>query len=358
MDYGYVISKQTLGILDIMPVLSYNIKLDSEYAGKSTVETARSPGCDEGDYFFIKNSSGTIYIGLVDSVDNSNGETAHTINLLEIHSIFDRKIYIDSEGLISSSGMEDFIKHEIEREFSQSDDDFLNLAYIDVVVETHTPIDASVDTDNGIFNFLTFLGNAREYYGIFLDFAFTADKLTITYTKKEQETLRFDSTVTYVCDYEETYSVDALAKLTAIWKAPDEEDDDGNTIVGDTTILTRYLKTDRTTTDDASDPDRASGTIDMIYVETDTEEEVLTEIANQFKNNAYNHSVTANVRRASLIYPEEAFYIGHECQIKTVSHGIKDSLITALEYSSDSEYVSVKFGNMAITLLEKLRKER
>lgn len=359
MAQAYIVAKQDLTILDILSVSEYDIDLDSEFSGKSTVVTARVPTYEQGDYIFLKNSSGTtFYKGVIDTVDNTNGESKHTLNCLEIENFFDQKVIINGESLISSTGIEDFIALAINENFVSSDDTLLNLDYITVEVKTHTPVAASVDTDDGgIYNLLTYIGNAREYYGIFLDFEFTGKTLTITISKKDQETFKFDSTVSDVDDYDEVYSVDALAKLTAIWKIPDTEED-GVTTVGATTILKRYLKTNRTTTDDVDDPDRAVGSVDTIYIECETEEEALQEIANEFKGNAYDHSVTANVRRSSLIYPESAFYVGHECEIKTVSHGIKDSMITEVSYSNDSEYISVKFGNMAVTLIEKLRKER
>ncbi|MCD7726055.1 MAG: hypothetical protein LUI12_11010, partial [Clostridiales bacterium] len=347
--YAYIVAKQDLTILDILTASEYEIELDSEFTGKSTVTTARKPTYEQGDYIFLKNSSGTFYKGVIDTVDNTNGESKHTLNCLEIENIFDQKIVISEENLINETGIEDFIALAIEENFVSSDDALLNLDYITVVVSTHPPIAASVDTDDGgIFNLLTYIGNAREYYGIFLDFEFTGKALTISISKKDQETFKFDSTVSDVDDYDEVYSVDVLAKLTAVW----------STSEGVTTILKRYLKTDRTTTDDVDDPDRAVGSSDTIYIECDTEDEALQEIANEFKSNSYKHSVTANVRRSSLIYPESAFYVGHECEIKTVSHGIKDSMITNVSYSNDSEYIAVKFGNMAVTLIEKLRKER
>ncbi|MDD2954358.1 MAG: hypothetical protein PHC95_14610 [Parabacteroides sp.] len=358
MDYAYVISKTDLKILDILNVKDYTIALDSEFKGSSTVVLAKKPNVNAEDFLFLKHEDGTIFFtGKVTTFTNESGKNAHTITLQEIETIFDRKIFIDSEEIISTTGIEDFIKHEIEKEFSQSSDTILNMGYIQVVVTTHTKVLASVDTDNGIYNFKTFLGNAREYYGIFLDFEFSGSSLTITVSKKQQALFKFDASVSDIDNYLEDYSVDVLARLTVKWKIPDTETD-GVTTVGATTILDYVLLSDRTISTNLSDPDRATGSINCIYIETDTEAGVTEEVINQFKSNSYEHSVTADVRRNSNIYPESQFYIGHECEIKTVSHGVKDSMITKLSYKRDSEYISVKFGNMAITLIEKLRKER
>jgi hypothetical protein len=278
---------------------------------------------------------------------------------VEKESIFDQKIIVANDDLIAAVGIEDFIADTIKREFVASDDTFLNLDYIDIEVLTHTPVYAAVSTDTGgIYNFLTYLGNAREYYGIFLDFDFSGGRLKITISKKEQSTLRVDASVTDVTNYTEDYSVDALAKLTVIWKIPDTEDDDGNITVGDTTILHFYLLADRTITTDVDDPNRAKGKIDVIYCECEAEEEAIQTARNEFAGNAYEHSVTADILRTSRIYPADELYIGHTCQIKTKGYGVRKSFVSSVSYSQNSAFTSVKFGNMAITLIEKLRKER
>lgn len=359
MDYVYIISKTDIKILDIKNVEDFSIAHDSEFKGKSTVDLGEKANVKDRDFVFLKHDTGKIFfIGIVDSVSNASGQNAHTLNVIEIENLFDRSIFIGSEEIKKTTGIEDFIKNEIEANFSQSDDALLNMEYIEVEALTHTPVLSAIETDNGIYNFMTFLGNAREYYGIFLDFEFSGGKLRISVSKKEQALFKFDSSVSDVDNYLEDYSVDVLAKLSVKWKIPDTEDEEGNVTIGAITDLAFFLKTDRTITSDIEDPDRATGSIDCLYIEKETLEEVTEEVINKFKGNSYEHSVTADVRIGSNIYPEDQFYIGHECEIKTKSHGVKDSLITKIEYKKDSKYLSVKFGNLAVTLIEKLRKER
>lgn len=359
MVYVYIVSKATIEILDIKNVEDFSIAQDSEFQGKSTIDLAVNANVRDQDFVFLKRDTGEIfYVAIVDSVTNTSGQNAHTLNVIEIENLFNREIFIGSEDIKKTIGIEDFIKNEIEANFSKSDDALLNMDYIEVEVLTHTPVLSSIETDNGIYNFMTFLGNAREYYGIFLDFSFGGGKLRISVSKREQALFKFDSSVSDVDNYLEDYSVDVLAKLSVKWKIPDTEDEEGNVTVGAVTDLAFFLKTDRTITSDINDPDRATGSIECFYVEKETLEEVMEEIVNKFKGNSYEHSVTADVRIGSNIYPEEQFYIGHECEIKTKSHGVKDSTITKIEYGMNSKYLSVKFGNMAVTLIEKLRKER
>lgn len=359
MDYLYIVSKSDIKILDVKNVEDFSIGFDSEYGGKSTIRIGQKATIEEKDFAFLKHEDGSIfYAGIVDSITNESGHNEHTLNAIEIENLFDRTIFIGSEEVKRTVGIEDFIKNEIETNFSKSEDALLNLDYIEVEVLTHTPVLSSIDTESGgIYNFMTFLGNAREYYGIFLDFSFEEGKLKIAISKKDQPVFKFDSSVSDVDNYLEDYSVDVLAKLSVKWKIPDVEED-GVTTIGATTDLAYFLKVDRTITSDISDPDRATGSIECLYVEKETIEEVIEEVTNKFRGNAYEHSVTADVRIGSNIYPEDQFYVGHECEIKTKSHGVKKSLITKVEKSSDSSYISVKFGNMAITLIEKLRKEK
>lgn len=360
MAYGYVISKNDLSILDIFTAEDYEINLDKEYNGKSTVSLARTPKVDEGDFVFLRDSTGkTFYTGVADIVSNDSGANLHTINLLEKETIFDRKIILSGANVIATTGIEDFIVNTIRSEFVASTDKLLNLGYITVKAITHTKVYASVDTDQGgIYNFKTYLGNARQYYGIFIDFKFTAGKLEITVEKKDQSLFKLDASVSDVTNYVEDYSVDALAKLSVIWKIPDETDNGVVTKVGATTILQFFLLSDRSITTDINNPERAKGTINVIYCECESRDEAVQSAVNEFKGNAYEHSVTADIRRSSNLYPEEEFYIGHTCEIKTKAYGVRESIISSISYKKDSSFISVKFGNMAVTLIEKLRKER
>lgn len=359
MSQLYILSKDNLKILDILTISTYDMELDSDFYGKTAIELARKPKVEEGDYVFIKEEQNIIYKGITSTIDNVNGEELHVLNAIEIENLFDRKIIIENEALKTSTGIEDFLSDQIIRNFVDSPDDFLNMNYISVTVLTHTIVNASVDvSDGGIYNLATYIANARENYNVYLDFEFSKEKLNITIQYKNHETFNLDASVTDVVNYEEIYTVDVLAKLTVVWKVPDTIEDEVITEVGETSILNYYLLSDRTITTDIADVDRASGDIDVIYIEAEELDEVEEQVYIEFQNNAYEHSVTADILRTSKIYPESQFYIGHKCNIKTKSYGIKESLISNISYKNNNQYIKVKFGNMAITLIEKLRKEK
>lgn len=364
MVVGYVVNQYDLTIRDVFNVESYTIEGDIDYEGKSTVYVARKPIIDEKDFIMLKNNGESFFVGTCESVDNVDGEELHTIHVLEKENIFDQKIIIDAdnEALKSSTGVEDFIKACIVDNFINSDDALLNLTYLEVNTITHTPVLAKVSTDRGIFNLKTYIANVMQNYGVFCEFDFetTPGKLIINIRKKTQNELKIDALSTDVDNYVENYQVDVLAKFTVLWKQPDTTDETTGVVtkVGETTVLNYYLRNDRSVTTDKNDPDRAKGTNDIEVVESDDASEVEETVVNAFKSNSYQHSIELNIYDQSVIYPRDELYVGHECSIKTKARGAKDTIITRVAYSNDSGYISLKFGNLAVKLIEKLRKER
>ena len=363
MVVAYIVDSFNLTIKDIFNVESYTIETDIDYEGKSTVNIARKPILDEKDFIILKKDGKSFFIGICETIDNVDGEEYHTINVSEKENVFNRKIIInnENEALKTSTGVEDFIKACIDDNLINSDDTFMNLEYMHVNCLTHTPVEAKVPTENGIFNLKTYIANVMSNYGVFCEFDFETEngKLNINFVKKSQNELKIDALSTDVDNYVENYEVDVLSKLTMIWKQPDITDDSGQiTQVGESTILNYYLKNDRTVTTDKDDPNRAKGSNDIDFIETDKLSEVGETVLSAFKSNSYNHSIELNVYDGSQIYSKDELYIGHECQIKTKSHGVKKTIITRVAFSSDSRYISLKFGNLAIKLIEKLRKER
>lgn len=364
MVVAYVVNQYDLTIRDIFNVESYTIEGDIDYEGKSTVYVARKPIIDEKDFIMLKNNGESFFVGICESVDNVDGEESHTIHVIEKENIFNQKIIIDSENeaLKTSTGVEDFIAMCIKDNFINSDDSFMNFEYMTVNAVTHTPVNAKVETDRGIFNLKTYIANVMQNYGVFCEFDFetTPGKLIINIAKKSQNVLKIDALSTDVDNYVENYQVDVLAKFTVLWKKPDTTDETTGVVtkVGETTLLNYYLRNDRSVTTDKDDPDRAKGTNDIEFVESDDVNEVEETVVNAFKSNSYHHSIELNVYDQSVIYPRGELYVGHECSIKTKARGVKDTIITRVEYSNDSGYVSLKFGNLAVKLIEKLRKER
>lgn len=119
-----------------------------------------------------------------------------------------------------------------------------------------------------------------------------------------------------------------------------------------------YLKADRTITTDANDSDRVDGTTKTIYVEAETEEEMYEQAVNEFKQNSYNHSVSASFLIDSKIFDPDDLYVGRKCRILSGKAGIRESVITAVSKSDSGDYIKITFGNLPVTLTRKIRKER
>lgn len=119
-----------------------------------------------------------------------------------------------------------------------------------------------------------------------------------------------------------------------------------------------YLRADRTITTDANDSDRVDGTTKTIYVEAETEEEMYEQAVNEFKQNAYNHSVSASFLIDSKIFDSNDLYVGRKCRILSEKAGIRESVITAVSKSDSGDYIKITFGSLPVTLTRKMRKER
>ena len=118
-----------------------------------------------------------------------------------------------------------------------------------------------------------------------------------------------------------------------------------------------YLKTNHAITEDGNDTDRVDGTTKTIFVEAETEQEMYQEAMNEFRANAYNHSVVARFLMNSKLYETSGLYVGRRCRILTEAAGIKESMITAVAKKDSGDYIEVTFGNLPVTLTRKLRKE-
>lgn len=345
MNLLYVLSADDLKIKDIVQYETYQFTTDIDFTEKSTVDVAKNIDVSEGDFIVCKCGSDVVYQGICDTIESANEGNATKINLKQIEQLFDQKIVVGNVNTISQTGIEDFIKNEIESNFVTSDDTFLNRSYITVTCSTHNTINAKPEVENDIYNLKTYIGNAKQYYGIFLDFTFTQNTLLINISKKSQSALYIDTSVTDITDIDEVYEIDALTKLTVIWKIPD----------GVQTTRKYYLLNDRTITTNSTHQNRAKGKSDTVYIEAETEEEMYQEVINNFSGNSYNHSVEYDVLSSSYVYPKNELYVGHTCKIKTTKHGTKDSIITKVTIENSTNSIHLKFGNLKITLIEKLR---
>lgn len=164
--------------------------------------------------------------------------------------------------------------------------------------------------------------------------------LRIDIENKQETTELIDTTLSEVTDYNKIYEEDVTAKVQVYIREDGSE-------------YNLYLKTDRTTTTNKDDPDRASGKIEVISVETaDRAEE---EALNVMKGNNYKHLVEFKIAKTSKLMDITKLHIGRPIRIKT-DDDIYDSYISAITLS-DENFVCFKSGSLRITLLDKLKQK-
>lgn len=339
----YFISKKDFSLLNCVEVNSYSVGHDLNLGGKSRIVIACNPKAAADDFVVLKDGKDIKLKGIIEKIDNIQGENMHTISCLEIERIFDRKIFLTDTEIIKATGIEDFIAATIRKHFSQTGDSFVDMAYINCRALTHTKVNSKPDAEDGIYNFKTYIGNIKEKYGIFLEFEFTKTALNITIHKKEQTPLNIDTTLTDIDSCKETYEIKALSKLSVKWL---------NLSTNEETLRNFYLHTDRTISE--VDEKRVEGTIAAFYSATDTEEEMIEAVTNEFRSNSYSHLIEANIYANSKLYPLSELYVGHEVTIKTAA-GVKESIISGISFSDNADLVLVKFGNLKVTLTDKLK---
>ena len=339
----YFISRKDLSVLNCVEVNSYTIAHNIDCGGKSKIIIADDPKASNKDFVILKDGKEVKFKGIIENIDNYQGERMHTISLLEIERIFDQKIFLSDTQIIKQSGLEDFIAAMIEKYFSKTGDPFVDLSYINCKALTHTKANSKPSADDDVYNLKTYIGNIKEQYGIFLDFEFTKSNLNISIYKKEQEPMQIDTRLTDVYSCKETYEVKALGKLNVKWM---------NLSTQEETMRYFYLHSDRTVSE--VNKDRIDGNVSSLYVASETEEEMLETVTKEFQSNSYSHLIEADIFVDSKIYPIDQLYVGHTVTVKTEA-STKESIISGTTFSNDKEVISIKFGNLKVTLTDKLK---
>ncbi len=166
-------------------------------------------------------------------------------------------------------------------------------------------------------------------------------KLIIDIENKEDNIAIIDTTLAEVTDSNKIYEANYTAKVQVL-------------IREDNSIYNLYLKTNRTTTENKDDPDRASGKVETISV--DTADKAREEALNVMKGNTYKHLVEFKISKTSKLIDITKLYIGRKVKIKT-EDDIYDSYISAITLN-DENFVYFKSGNLRIDLLDKLKKQK
>lgn len=337
----YILDNNDLSTLSILECSSYEINLDNQFTDKSTFRVNKAAGQIK-DNFLVVNGLYQQFLFKIDEVEATDKEEKF-VNLVcsDISNIFNRKIVEQETELMNTRSIEYFLAHMIDINFINSNDSFLNKDYIEVTYNEHTQAKVQTNAENGIYNFHTFMENCREYQNVYTDFKIEDNKLKITISYKNDTPIAIDTTLDEVTHYNKVYEQDITAKVQVYIRENGE-------------IRNYFLKTDRTITTNINDPNRASGAIEVISVETP--DDALQEATNVFKGNTYKHLVEFSISKNSKLVDTSILYIGRPIVIKTPD-GIYESIISGISLDDDN-YVNFKTGNIRINFIDKLKQEK
>ena len=334
----YILSKQDLSILSICKVSEYQINLDEETNAKTTFSLLKKDGLKK-DNFIVLNGLYRQFLFVIDDVQTDKSSNLATVTALDISNIFNQKVIEKNTEQMTTNSIEEFLANTISENFVNSDDTVLNIGYIDIAWHTNTQGVVATNAENGLYNFHTFMTNCRQYKNIYTEFTFDKGRLKIDIANKEESVQLIDTTLPEVTDYNKIYEEDVTAKVTVLIREDGSE-------------YNLYLKTDRATTTDKNDPDRAKGKVEVISV--DTADKAAEEALNVIRGNSYNHLVEFKIAKTSKLMDISKFTIGRPVRIKT-DDDIYDSYISAITLS-DENFVYFKSGKLRATFLEKIKK--
>ena len=338
---AYFLDRFNFEIKDVVDIQDYEINIDEETNSNSTLIVMKKLNAGDEDFVFINENNEIKYLGIINAPINENGENKYTIIAKYITNLFDRDILVNNEQLISTTGIEDFIKYTIENEFTNSNDNLLNMKYLDVEVLTHTKINKSIDNvNNGIYNFHTYITNCSQNYNIVYKFRIEQGRLKMTILKQEEEIKLVDTTVTDIANYTEVFETNVVAKVIVKTNA---------------NIFNYFLLSDRTITTDINNQNRAIGSIKTVYTEKD--EDAKQTAQNEFKSNSYEHLVQFDINKDTKIFDIKNWKVGTPIKIRTKNNIVVESYISAISMKKGSKFYSIKTGNIRINFIDKIKKE-
>ena len=333
--FMWIFDYKDLTVKDILELSEYTINIDEQTNGKSTIKANRNRNVKKKDIVYIKKNNESIFWGVVDNVKREKGKEVYTYTLKYITNLFDQKIELKNENLIKTAGIEDFIADAIRDNYIENEDTFVNLPYLQLEVKTHNVKQTSVsNVQDNIFNLHTWMTNCTQNYDIIYSFKIEEKKLVLTIENKTLERELIDVNAQAITDYDEVFETSITSKVVVLTK------NEGRYIL--------YLKSDRTTTTDMNDPDRAEGETETVY--TEKMEDANQKALDVMKANAYNHKITFSILK-------EEYKIGTPITIKTKESLIYDTYISAIKRTK-SKIIEYTCGNIRTKFIEKLLKER
>ena len=337
----WIFDYNDFSVKDIVEIADYEINIDEETNSKTIINVLKKTTAKARDLIAIKKNNKVIYWGIVDNIQNTDGQLAYEYTLKYITNIFNQKIILNNEDLIKTIGIEDFIAKEITNNFTENEDNFVNIDYLQLEIKTHTKKQTSVtNVENGIYNLHTWMTNCTQNYDIVYSFSIKNKKLIMSIELKEEEKELIDVNAQAISNYVEVFETDVVSKVIVKYDKVAGEDQKGE--------YTLYLLNDRTTTTDVNNKNRAIGKVETVY--TTNFEDAQQLALNTIKSNTYNHNITFSIYNKFL-------KIGTPIAIKTKESVILDTYISAIKISQN-KFIEYTCGNIRINFIDKILKER
>ena len=333
-NFAWIFDHKDFTVKDIVEIVDYEINIDEETNANTIINILKRTTAKSRDIVAIKKNNIVVYWGIIENIQNTDGEALYEYTLKYITNLFNQDIILQNEDLIKTTGVEDFIADAITNNFISNSDTFVNLKYLQLNVKTHTKKQTKVtNVENDIYNLHTWITNCTQSYDIVYSFSIVNKKLVVTIESKEMKKQLIDVLAQPISNYVEVFETDIVSKVVVLTK---------------TNTYTLYLLNDRTTTTDKTNVNRADGRIETIYTEEyeDAPQAALDEI----KANSYNHNITFS-------YFNRFIPVGTPIAIKTKESLIFNTYISAVKIKQNKFY-EYTCGNIRINFIDKLLKER
>lgn len=332
--FMWVFDNDDFKLKEIVELGDEEISIDEETNSNSTVHIIKKINAKADDIVVIKENNKEIFWGIIKEIKNENGQNLYEYILKYITNMFDQDVVLSNQNMINETGIEDFIAKTITDNFINNTDTFVNKSYLKVVVKTHTKKQTSVtNVQDNIYNLHTWMTNCTQYYNITYDISIVNKQLVITIENKQMKKRLIDVTAQSISNYAEVFETNIVSKVTVLTKEEGE--------------YNLYLLSDRTTTTDKTNQNRAKGRAKIVY--TEKMEDAAQKALDVIKSNSYNHNITFKMN--------EYIKVGTPIAIKTKNNTIFDSYISAIKITKNNFYEYI-CGNIRIKFIEKILKER
>ena len=339
--FMWIFDHKNFSVKDIVEISDYEISIDEETNSNSLISVLKKTTAKSEDIVAIKKNNEVIYWGIIDNIQNNDGEALYQYTLKYITNLFNQSVILENESLIKTAGIEDFIEDAINSNFINNIDTFVNLNYLEINVKTHTKKQTTVsNVQNNIYNLHTWITNCTQLYNIVYSFEIVNRKLVMAIEEKELETELIDINAQPISNYTEIFETDVVSKVTVLYDRVNEAENPGQYVL--------YLLNDRTTSTNMNDINRSEGKSATVY--TANYEDAQQMALDQMKANAYNHNIT-------FAYYDRFIQIGTPIAIKTKESLIYDTYISAIKITQN-KFVEYTCGNIRINFIDKLLKER